>query len=162
MVQKFLSFSGSRHLAPGCLSLQVAGQVLQKLGTAGAPLATGCCPSGLDFFIRASCAASLFPLSVFYSASQAPLALRARTLRMVAQSAALFSFPVSATFAHSGSWLSAFSAAAAGVPCFVFLPGVPGSALPLCRGVVSWQQVQICGANFWQPICKIIQQQLEF
>jgi len=161
MVQKFISFSGSRHLAPGCLSLQVAGQVLQKLGQAGAPLATGCCPSGLDLFVRVSCA-SHFPLVVFRSPSQAPLALRARTLRMVAQSATLFSFPVSATFAHSGSWLAAFSAAASGVPCFVFLPGVPGSALPLCRGVVSWQPVQICGANFWQPVCKIIQQELEF
>ena len=162
MSQKFLSFSGSRHLAPGCLSLQVAGQVLQKLGAAGAPLATGCCPSGLDLFVRVSCGSTHFPLSVFRSQSQAPLALRARTIRMVAQSAALFVFPASVGFAHSGSWLAAFSAAASGVPCFVFLPGVPGSALPLCRGVVSWQQVQICGANFWQPVCEIIQQQLEF
>ena len=162
MLQKFCSFSGSRSLLPGCLSLQVAGVLLAHFGRNGAPLATGCCPSGLDFFARLFCASNGFPLSVFSTSTRSASALRARTLRIVSKSSVLFVFPVSASFAHSGSWLSAFSAAAAGIPCFVFLPGVPGSVLPLCRGVVSWQQIILFGNNFWQPTVQVIQNELEF
>ena len=106
----------------------------------GGQVATGCCPTGLDQGVRQFFASS--PLLRVFSVQgvRSPAALRARTLAMVHASQCLIAFPQSAVFAHSGTWLSIFAAAAAGIPVFVCMPsaGVPLSTLPCCRGILGW------------------------
>jgi len=154
MQSKPISFSGSRHLP---LSSPAAQLIIPSLcllfARSGIPLATGCCPTGADLAVRQFCTSSQIPLAVFTAASRAPAHLRARTLEMVGQSSALFVFPVSVAVPHSGSWLSAFAASSCGIPLFVYLPGVPLSTLPLCKGIVFWRHVYFCGFNFFQPVC---------
>lgn len=136
---------GSRGRLP-LVSLQCARGVLSSfspsVAAAGGSFASGCCPSGLDRAVRSFCLLSSFPLRVFsVSGVRSAAALRARSLRLVASVSALFVFPLSASFAHSGSWLCAFAGARRAVPVFVFLPSASLSSLPCVGGVVSWRVV---------------------
>lgn len=132
-----VGFSGSRYLQAGSVAQGAILCLLAQVQNLGFSVATGCCPSGADFFVRSAWPSA----SVFVAQGQTPAELRARTLQMVQAVSCLFVFPVSVQVAHSGSWLSAFAAVSCGKPVFVFLPGVPASQLPCCKGVVGWQPV---------------------
>jgi len=131
----------------------------------GGSFSTGCCPSGLDLAVRSACRRSALPLRVFsVSGRRCAASLRARTLRLVASSSVVFSFPRSVSVPHSGSWLAAFSAAASGVPLFVFLPGSSPAELPCCRGVVSWRVVSgaslspsLSAFSFFAPVLESVE-----
>lgn len=137
-----IAFVGSRYFLPGAPALVGAGQALASL-PAGAVPATGCCPAGLDLFVRTWCAAHGRPLRVFKAQNRKPATLRARTIQLVQSSSLVLSFPVSPCPIRSGSWLAIWSAVRAGVPVLVHLPGAPLSALPCLAGVTGWQAAAV-------------------
>lgn len=160
-MRRFVAFSGSRYLSSSGGGAVCALSLLATFGGAGLPLATGCCPSGLDFFCAKFCKSAGLPISIFsVPGVRSPAALRSRTKQLVASASLLFVFPVSPVVSHSGSWLSVFAAASSGVPVFVFLPSCPVSALPLCRGVSGWRSVPLLGFDFWVPVVPVVQQSI--
>jgi hypothetical protein len=139
-----VAFIGSRYHTPGAPALRAAGQLLAALPPGFSP-ATGCCPSGLDLYVRSWCAANGIPLHVFTARGRSAASLRARTVRLVHSSALVLVFPLSPLpfspgrrARGSGSWLAVWRAALAGVPVLVHLPGVPLSNLPCLAGVSGW------------------------
>jgi hypothetical protein len=137
MQNHIVAFSGYRYFSGKVQSLAAASKILAALPT-GVTVATGCCPSGLDLHIRLACAQSGQPIKVFKAVNQNPQSLRARTLSLVAASAAVFVFPRNSCPISSGSWLAVWAAVRSGLPVFVYLPSVHVSALPCLAGVIRW------------------------
>ena len=151
---KQIAFIGSRHFAPGAPALVGAGQLLAALPAGFVP-ATGCCPTGLDLFVRSWCTTQARPLRVFRASIRSAAVLRARTIQLVQSSALVLSFPVSPCPIRSGSWLAVWSAVRAGVPVFVHFPGNSSALLPCLAGVTGWQAaaLPICpGVALLQPV----------
>ena len=159
-----LGIAGTRHHSP---AIQQAVNRLLSCLPSWCTVFTGCCPSGVDSYVRSAFPVYLGPgatsglsffangrspanprLVIFSASAPTAAALRARTIRLVQACHVLVAFPSSESFIHSGTWLAIHEGANVhGRATFVVLPPSIGPGLlPRVRGIVSWRSAALPGS----------------